>query len=61
MQVLNMNKKGRQSYHFELSWGFQDLIDSSIILRFCSIYSSGFSNETPVTLVIDIFKLSTSR
>ena len=56
-----MNKDEKQSYHLQLSWGFQDLIDSGIILRFCSIQSVGVENETPVTLVIDIFKLSTSR
>ena len=39
----------------DISFGYD------IILRFCGIYSFGFPNETPVTLVIDIFKLSTSR
>ena len=36
----------------QLSQGFQDLTDSGIILRFCSIQSFGVPNETPVTSVI---------
>ena len=44
-----------------MSWGFQDLIDNDIILKFVAyIYSFGVPNETAVTLVTDIFKLSTS-
>ena len=56
-----MNKNRRQSYHFQLSCGFQYLVNSGIILRFCSIQSFRFPNKTPITLVIGIFKLSTSR
>ena len=56
-----MHKDGRESYHLQLSWGFEDLINSGITVRFCSIWSSGVPNEAAVTLVIGIFKLSTSR
>ena len=55
-----MNKDGKSSCHLWLSSGFQDLIVSGIILRFCSIQSFRVSNETPVTLVTDIFKLRTN-
>ena len=41
--------------------GFQDLIDSSIILRFNSIWLFVFPNEISVNLLIKIFKLSTCR
>ena len=41
--------------------GFQDLTDSSIILKFCSIQSFGSLNEARVTLEIDIFTLSTNE
>ena len=45
-----------------LSWGFQDvLIDIGIILRFSNIMPFLFPDETPVTLIIDILKLSSSR
>ena len=40
--------------------GSQYLIDSGIILSFCSISSFGVTTETLVTLVIDIVELSTS-
>ena len=52
-----MHKDGKQSYN--LGWGFQDLIDSDT--PFCSIQSFGVPNVTLVNLVIDNFKLSTSR
>ena len=54
-----MHKDGNQSYNLQLGWSFQDLIDS--YTHFCSIQSFGVPNETLVNLVIDIFKLSTSR
>ena len=45
-----------------LSWGFQDvLIDIGIILRFSNIMPFLLPDETPVTLIIDILKLSSSR
>ena len=52
-----MHKDGKESYN--LGWGFQDLIDSDT--PFCSIQSFGVPNVTLVNLVIDNFKLSTSR
>ena len=51
---LKQEKDREKSYNLELSWGFQDLIDTGIILRFCSIHSFGVPNETLVTLVIEI-------
>ena len=56
-----MNNDGKSSYHLQLSWGFQDLTDSGIILRFCGIYSFAVPNKTPITLLINIFKQSMSR
>ena len=45
-----------------LSWGFQDvLIDIGIILRFSNIMPFLFPDETPVTLIIDILKMSIVR
>ena len=45
-----------------LSWGFQDvLIDIGIILRFSIIMPFLFPDETPVTLIIDILKMSIVR
>ena len=56
-----MHKDGKQSYHLQLSWGFEDLIDSDIIVEFCSIQSFRVANQAPGTLIIGIFKLSTSK
>ena len=56
MQAFNMHKDGEESYKLLLGWGFQDLIDSDT--HFCSIQSCGVPNETLVSLIIDIFKLS---
>ena len=42
--VLNMNKNGKQSYHFQLSWGFQDPVDSALFWDFVA-----FPNETSIT------------
>ena len=45
-----------------LSWCFQDvLIDIGIILRFSNIMPFLFPDETPVTLIIDILKMSIVR
>ena len=57
--VIKQRLKEILSY---LSWGFQDvLIDIGIILRFSNIMPFLFPDETPVTLIIDILKMSIVR